>query len=234
MGTPPFNHANGGTGDCVSCHAANAGLNWSSASGHSSTLTNCIGCHGPSNTTTAGLISQSTSYQMDHTYSTILSGSPDCYSCHGQANGFTSWELSDRVLDSTIPPVLAAQQDFHLNIGTPPTSCTTCHSPEVPSGTVPNTVDGFNHLATYGTECASCHTNVPGNVGVSWKAPFFNHLNNSASALGTCSPCHDTNHHNAGQLCTNCHKSVRYRPPPPLRRPVGPAEASATAGEPAS
>jgi hypothetical protein len=116
---------------------------------------------------------------MYHSYSTVLTtGAPDCYACHGQASNFTSWALADRVPNSTTPPVLTAKREFQ---------------------------DGFDHAARYGTECASCHTNVPANVGTSWKAPFFNHMNNNATSLGTCSPCHDTRQHHAGELCTRCH-----------------------------
>ena len=52
-GTPPFDHANGGTGDCVSCHRPKSATqtNWSGAGfSHSPTPATCNGCHvtGPS------------------------------------------------------------------------------------------------------------------------------------------------------------------------------------------
>lgn len=211
--SPTFDHKSVdlSTTDCLGCHGNGAGLTWvGAAAGHTSAQTSCFSCHGPSNATTAALMNAAAGYQMAHSYAAINSGTPDCYSCHGQANTFTSWAFANRIANTTNPPVLTSKGAFHASLSAQPVSCNLCHTPELPTKTVPNTVDGFNHATKYGTECASCHKNLPNNVGISWKAPFFNHLNNSASALGTCSPCHDTKKHHAGELCTSCHKNPTY------------------------
>jgi nitrate/TMAO reductase-like tetraheme cytochrome c subunit len=56
-GTPPFDHANGGTGDCVSCHRPKSATqtNWSGAGfSHSPTPATCNGCHVPESTDRTG------------------------------------------------------------------------------------------------------------------------------------------------------------------------------------
>ena len=138
---------------------------------------------------------------MNHSAVTIS----DCVACHGsaaQTSGWASWNAETKANGSNT--ALSAKGVFHTNVSTAPASCVSCHSNEKPTTTVPNTADGFTHATSYGTECATCHI-VTANVGSTWTSGFFGHLNNSPKALGTCSPCHDSKHHNAGMLCTGCH-----------------------------
>jgi hypothetical protein len=98
-----------------------------------------------------------------------------------------------------------------------PATCYNCHSNKVPAGTVPNTKDGFNHAATYGTECKACHAVVTANIGVRWSGGFFNHNSNNLATFTNCSPCHDTKKHNAGQnwARSGCHTASFLRWPTP-------------------
>ncbi len=250
IGNPPYDHANGGTGDCVSCHK-NIGTVWSGGQfSHTPTPTSCNTCHlsaRPSAATLLPVGAKADQYQ----HATQFNGLGDCVGCHirATANIGVRWSggsynhLSNTGATVTscspchdsqrpIGPVGTPPFDHasggtgdcatcHKAVGTTfkggmiahtpvPASCVTCHASQKPAGTVPNTRDGFNHLAAYGTECKTCHTVVTANIGVRWSGGFFNHLNNNAAALGTCSPCHDTREHKAGQLCTSCHKNVKY------------------------
>ena len=188
-----FDHAasgDGGTGDCVACHIsvpANVGVSW--APGiypHSPAPNQCLSCHTSAQRPTGPVGSAG--------YNHTNGGTGDCSICH-------------LATPANIGVVWSGASFGHSGV----TACASCHSAEMPSGTVPNTADGFTHAATFGTECATCHMTVPGNVGVTWTQGFFNHAGNSVSGLGnTCSPCHDTKNHNAGQLCTGCHTVGTY------------------------
>jgi hypothetical protein len=146
--------------------------------GHAPTPTACLPCHNSTQQPTGAVGSAS------FNHATSAAGQ-DCASCH-TTNVGVSW---------------SGGLFSHAGL----TTCASCHSSDMPSGTVPNTSDGFNHASAYGTECAPCHTVVPGNVGTSWAEGYFGHNGNDPSSLNNCSPCHDTKHHNAGQNCTNCH-----------------------------
>lgn len=195
---------NVGTRDCNICHtqAGMVGAKWKAASFHintpsltmNSTTGRCDHCHmNLKPTVVVG--------GMDH--NTI--GSGDCAGCHSYPGtgsmGAGNW--------------LGASGFNHVPT---PGSCYSCHSGALPSGTVPNTRDGFKHsggVVPSPAECVSCHAVVTANIGVRWSGGYFNHLGNSVSALGTalgtpnapCSPCHDTKKHNAGKNCASsgCH-----------------------------
>lgn len=178
-------HGNGG--DCVSCHkpAPTWPLSLTSGFSHTPVPTSCNSCH--LNKQPQGLINR-----FDHA---LITGQ-DCVGCH-KANVGISWAGGVYGHSPT------------------PTSCTTCHAANLPTGTVPNTIDGFNHSATYGSECASCHLTVTTNLGVRWSGGFFNHNNNNAGSFTSCSPCHDTRQHHDGTNCTSCHTQVQWPTPSP-------------------
>lgn len=187
VGTPPFNHSTSGLGDCLGCHGQNAGTTWVTAQfSHTPIPTSCNSCH-------VGDRPNNVINKMDHS----LALGTDCVSCHISvpANVGVTW-AGGRMPHSPTP-----------------TSCYSCHSGQVPAGTVPNTRSGFNHNPTYGTECKTCHTVVPGNIGVSWTKGFFNHNNNNAGSFTNCAPCHSTREHHANEKCTNCHKNIRWPTP---------------------
>jgi Class III cytochrome C family len=201
-----FSHVTNGTGDCVSCHN-NPGLSWAGGLfSHSPTPTTCYTCHISDSVYTS--ISSTVTNQMNHSAISIS----DCVACHGTAAAASNWASwnAETVANGT-STARTTKGIFHTNTAAP-TSCTACHTNEVPAGTVPNTADGFNHLSTYGTECYTCHTVVAANTGLKWSGGFFNHNNNNAASFTNCSPCHDTKQHHAGSNCYTCHGSVMTWP----------------------
>lgn len=235
VGNPSFDHSINGKGDCVSCHAGSAGVTWvTSTFNHSPVPTSCGTCH--SSALPGSLVNEmlhshpgigdcvgchtSVPANIGVTWAGgVYSHSPSpttCQDCHsaqrpvgpvGSPVAFdhsTSGGTGDCVNCHTSPGVTWAGGAFsHSPV---PTSCASCHSREVPSGTVPDTRKGFNHASAYGTECYSCHTVATANIGVTWKAGFFGHNGNNANSFQNCSPCHDTYHHNAGTNCADCHR----------------------------
>lgn len=203
--TKQMNHQVSGLPDCAQCHSASAisssFTSWavpSTANGTStdraslgvfhtnftSSFTSCQTCH--SNERPTALVGTTS---FNHS----TNGAGDCLSCHSSvaANIGKTWK---------------GGKFSHVGV----TTCISCHANRVPSGTVPNTQNGFTHATNFGTECSTCHSVVPANVGVTWSKGYFGHAGNSVSGVGnTCSPCHDTKKHFAGQLCTTCHATSK-------------------------
>lgn len=154
VGNPAFNHANGGAGDCVSCHTAHVGVNWTGGQfTHSPVPSSCSSCH--SAVAPAGI-----SHEMAHSHS----GLPDCASCHTQSIG-QSWTAG------------------FYNHNPTPTTCQDCHSPQLPAGAVGS--PSFDHASSAGVDCKSCHTP---SIGTSWAGGLFVHTPTPAS----CNSCHNS------------------------------------------
>jgi hypothetical protein len=172
---PRFDHRTNGKGDCVSCHQAGF-FDWKGGRfPHLPVPAACQSCH-------AIDLPQQPIHGFDHG----VSGKGDCVSCH-LANEGTAWK-------GGIFPHQPA-----------PTECRSCHIADLPSGTVPDKKNGFDHKPVYGQECGSCHES-PTNARSSWKGGFFGHNNNDGKSFTNCSPCHDNYDHYAGDNCSFCHK----------------------------
>lgn len=151
VGNPPFSHAQGGSGDCVSCHK-NPGVTWAGGSyNHTPRPATCKDCH--NGRQPANLINR-----MSHS----LGATVDCASCH--KNPGVSW----------------AGGIYHANIGTQPTSCATCHTANRPVGNVGN--PPFNHANGGLGDCASCHKRP----GVTWAGGLYSH----SPVPTSCNSCH--------------------------------------------
>jgi hypothetical protein len=88
VGTPAFDHANGGTGDCKACHtvAANIGKTWAGGQFSHTGITSCKSCH--ANRVPTGTVPNTrVGFNHDPKYGT------ECASCHTvvPANVGTSW-----------------------------------------------------------------------------------------------------------------------------------------------
>lgn len=224
VGTPPFDHANGGTGDCVSCHKK-PGVSWTGGSfSHTPAPTACSTCHSAERPKT-----------LINRFSHTVAGTGDCVGCHkkpgvdwlGAVYTHNPKPTSCATCHSADRPTAVVSNFDHSKFGTgdcaschknpggvwsgatyshanpTPTTCFTCHSSNATfkaQSTVPNTRDGFNHK--YGTECASCHKS---NIGVSWAGGKYNH--SPLPATKTCKPCHTNREHNSSQECATCHKT---------------------------
>lgn len=196
---PAAGHQDIGLQDCSSCHNTTTWVGSNSPHFFGAPVpTTCISCHTsrrPSGTVgTVSLVNNitPTGGLFDHATN---GGQGDCVDCH------TS-------VPTNVGVTWAGGSFSHSPM---PATCSGCHSAsQVPTGTTPNRVDGFTHAANFGTECASCHKVVTANVGASWSKGFFNHANNNPNTLGTCSPCHDSRFHHAGQFCVDCHNTVVY------------------------
>jgi hypothetical protein len=147
VGSPSFDHANGGTGDCVSCHkiSGNIGLTWAGAQAVPSTVTiappggssgwptlnvphptintanageSCTTCHGA--TAVSGKL-----IGYDHSAGFALDSSVGCFYCHGSgqkivgsASDFSTGPLSNNTHEgSTISPTTTCQS-CHEHSGT--------------------------------------------------------------------------------------------------------------------
>jgi len=216
VGSPAFDHANGGTGDCISCHAtsaANIGLTWTGGQfTHSPTPTSCTSCHATDSVYTA--ISTSIKNQMDHAYS----GLSDCASCHttnAQASSWTSW-ATESIANGT-KTSLSSRGVFHASLGTQPTACILCHINERPVGSVGS--PAFDHANGGTGDCVSCHATSAANIGLTWTGGQFTHTPTPTS----CTSCHATDSIYAGvkanltnqmlhtattQDCATCHTSA--------------------------
>lgn len=146
VGTPPFDHANGGTGDCASCHTVTTAhpveADWAGGTfSHVPAPASCIGCHvGDRPAAPVGTPA------FDHS----IAGMGDCKSCHLDPGG--TW---------------AGGQFDHIPA---PTSCIDCHLAQRP---LTLTSSGFNHSLNGTGDCAECHHN-PG-VSWTGAANTFDH-----------------------------------------------------------
>jgi hypothetical protein len=158
-GTPAFDHAKGGTGDCVSCHLPKSvtQTDWSGAAfSHSPAPSACKDCHvgdrpaGPVGTPA-----------FDH----AIAGMGDCKSCH--------------VVQSPTKNDWTGGSFTHVPA---PTTCIGCHLPQRP---VTLTSSGFDHAKNGTGDCADCHRDP----GVRWTgATGYDH---STIPAGTrCDSCH--------------------------------------------
>jgi hypothetical protein len=164
VGTPPFNHANGGMGDCVSCHK-NPGVSWTGGSfSHTPAPTQCLSCHAGKRP--VGLIG-------NPPFNHANGGMGDCVSCH--KNPGNSW---------------AGGTYNHLPV---PTQCLSCHVSDRPTGLVGN--PAFNHANGGLGDCVSCHKKP----GVSWTGGLMSHSPVPAS----CATCHSGQRPAIGRLPNN-------------------------------
>ncbi len=216
VGSPAFDHANGGLGDCVGCHAsvpANIGKTWASGNySHSPTPTSCSSCH--LSDAKFLQVQNVITNQMKHT----ISGLPDCALCHSlaaSAGGWKSW-INESVLNGD-SSARTSKGIFHLGYGAAPSTCSLCHSNERPAGPVgPRSYDHANGGAG---DCVSCHVSVPANIGLNWTGGSFGHT----PAPTSCNTCHmndagylfikskivnQMNHSMSGLPdCASCHKA---------------------------
>ncbi len=159
-GTPPFDHANGGTGDCVSCHRPKSATqtNWSGAGfSHSPTPATCNGCHVPDRPT--GPVGTPS---FDH----AIAGTGDCKSCHAVKS--------------------ATQTDWRggtFSHNPLPTTCIDCHLAQRP---VTLTSSGFDHSIGGLGDCAACHQNA----GVRWTGAISGYDHGTMPATTRCDSCH--------------------------------------------
>lgn len=160
VGDPPFDHAQGGTGDCKSCHAPPGATqtDWSGGSfSHNPAPATCSGCHlgdrpvGPAGTP-----------PFDH----ANAGTGDCVACH-------------RLPDAT-------QVDWSggsFSHSPAPASCSGCHAGDRPTG--PVGTPAFDHAIAGTGDCKSCHA-PPGATQTDWSGGNFSH----SPAPSTCIDCH--------------------------------------------
>jgi hypothetical protein len=188
------------TQDCAKCHlpplqaAAGAwGVGRSGAAPalyHSSLAaapSSCIDCHAntrPSAVLTSAGAALPLGVQFDHTASVALA---DCVSCHASSSSWTGGK-------------------FHLQGGTTPSSCISCHEGERPTSTAnwksttyssaPFDYGGNPHGNTHGDglDCVSCHTG-PGTGAwggtQNWVGGSFAHAVGTPAA-STCIACHSS------------------------------------------
>jgi Class III cytochrome C family len=168
IGSPVFNHATAGTGDCVSCHK-NPGVAWSGASfNHTPTPTSCNTCHNGirPNATTLYPVGVTTS---QYVHATQFNGTADCVSCHTTvtANIGVRWA--------------GGKFNHKSNTGATVTSCAPCHNVQRPAGIVGASL--FNHTANGAGDCGSCHKSP----GVAWTGGKVSHTPTPVS----CNVCHN-------------------------------------------
>ncbi len=160
-GTPPFDHAKGGTGDCVSCHLPKSATqtDWSGGSfSHSPAPASCSGCHAADRPTTpVG------SPAFDH----AIAGLGDCKSCHAVKSATkTDWRGGAFSHSPT------------------PETCIDCHlaqRPATPTGS------GFDHLKGGTGDCNACHQNP----GVRWTGAIAGYDHGSMPIGTRCDSCHE-------------------------------------------
>ena len=160
VGTPAFDHANGGTGDCVSCHRPKSSTqtDWSGGSfSHSPTPASCSGCHVPDRPT--GPVG---SPSFDH----AIAGTGDCKSCHAVKS--------------------ATQTDWRggtFSHNPVPATCIDCHLAQRP---VTLTSSGFDHSIGGLGDCAGCHQNAGGR----WTGAIAGYDHSTMPASTRCDSCH--------------------------------------------
>ena len=217
-GSPPFDHANGGMGDCVSCHQPESATqtDWSGASfSHSPAPASCSGCHASKRPT--GLVGNP---PFDH----ALAGMGDCKSCHQPESATqTDWSggsFSHSPAPATCIECHAAKRPMG-QVGTPPFDhalagmgdCKSCHLPK--SATQTDWTGGsFSHSPAPAT-CIDCHL-------ADRPATVVNGFDHSATGTGDCVDCHHSPgvtwaggtgfDHNAlapATRCDSCHAAQR-------------------------
>lgn len=160
-GTPPFDHANGGTGDCVSCHLPKSSTqtDWSGgAFSHSPTPAACSNCHAGDRPT--GAVGTP---PFDH----AIAGLGDCKSCHAvQSASKNDWTGGS------------------FSHSPAPATCIGCHLAQRPA-TV--TAGGFDHAAGGTGDCAACHQDP----GVTWSGATAGYDHGSMPAGTRCDSCHE-------------------------------------------
>lgn len=88
IGSPSFDHANGGTGDCVGCHKF-PGDRWSGAGvNHNPLPASCNSCHSSSRPAATTLLPSGSLSPYEH--ASQFNGLADCVGCH-KTNAGTSW-----------------------------------------------------------------------------------------------------------------------------------------------
>jgi len=203
-----FDHASGGTGDCVACHQ-NPGGSWSGAitiPHPTSGLTNqapysglqCATCHGQ-----GGISSR----QLQVPAANHMGGTGNsCISCHANFSAFTG------ATTSTTQPIL---KYAHTNSTAPMNDCRTCHSfsngsmsafstpswslsqSTVVTASFSGTSRSAAHTDPKMTNCMACHQYVPysatsSTAQIRWKfthRPSNPGWSNTQSSVG-CNLCH--------------------------------------------
>jgi hypothetical protein len=169
-GSPIFDHALGGLGDCVGCHAVRSPTKTDWTGGnftHTNAITACATCHAYQRPT--GLVGTP---PFDHS----ISGTGDCKSCHAMKSA-TQTDWTGGSFDH-IPK---------------PTTCASCHDGQKPSAAVRGTGDStdgktyqndFLHNLVAG-DCVSCHI-VKSATQTDWTGGSFSH----SPVPGSCTTCH--------------------------------------------
>jgi hypothetical protein len=160
-GTSAFDHANGGTGDCVSCHVPKSSTqtDWSGGTfSHSPAPASCTDCHAGDRPT--GPVG---SPAFDH----AIAGMGDCKSCHAvQSPSKSDW------------------RGGNFSHSPAPATCIECHLAQRPA-TV--TTSGFNHALGGAGECADCHQNP----GVTWTGAVAGYDHATIPLTTRCDSCHE-------------------------------------------
>ncbi len=159
-----FDHANGGMGDCKSCHLGNMGVNWTGGSfSHSPTPSSCANCHTADRP--VGLVGPNGN-KFDH----AKGGTGDCKSCH-LANIGVNWTGGNFSHSPT------------------PATCASCHAADKPTGLAtkvstqnPSRYNQFSHSIANLGDCKNCHKT---NIGTNWTGGTYNH-NPSPTSCNTC------------------------------------------------
>lgn len=211
VGTPPFSHSLGGTGDCAACHAApaNVGLTWVGGQySHSPAPSTCTTCHAADSAYTS--IQSTVTNQMNHAFP----GLPDCATCHASGaagNHYASWNV-ENISNSSIA-ALASPGVYHSAMT--PTACAQCHAslaPQSATTDVHGNAVPAHTAAPYTGECNACHTAPGTDWTVATAAPSVVTLNAWSSTNSA------TNHKitmshpasNTYTSCTQCHSGGVY------------------------
>lgn len=183
-----FDHsANGGDGDCVTCHTSlpnNIGLDWSGGTySHSPTPATCVGCHTSAQRPTGPVGSPA----FDHS----MGGTGDCKSCHSGSIGL-SWEGG------------------YFSHSPTPASCNSCHSNDPLYVNKKSTITNqMNHTVTGLPDCASCHASAAAAGG--WAASSWTveaKANTDSSDLPSKGVFH-SNYASIPSTCQLCHSNER-------------------------
>lgn len=189
VGNPLFDHSQGGTGDCATCHmavASNIGVSWAGGVfAHSLTFNACISCHTSSQWPTSAGPFNSASGSLVALFPHSTQGSGDCVTCHQKA----------LVNITSTPPVQSWVQTGTFTHTAATSACIACHtSAQWPSGTGPF-IDAsgssvtFNHLTQGTGDCSGCHQKALQNALAtpmisSWVSTGLGYPNNLAANTG--------------------------------------------------